>query len=169
LFSIHPNYWRTDNAYLRLRYATTTTFTSSKGTRHNNNKMKHVNSLQRTFCTASVKQNCWNCGQSVESVFVSDFLLLFQLELKGMYIEEGMDTGANPMFLMEINEALDEEQSKEELDKIGASMKDKLKDLTEQIDASLHKGEFQAAKALFAQMKYFANIEDKVKERLSVL
>ncbi|KAK6313490.1 hypothetical protein J4Q44_G00168370 [Coregonus suidteri] len=57
-----------------------------------------------------------------------------------MYIEEGMDTGANPMFLMEINEALDEEQSKEELDKIGASMKDKLKDLTEQIDASLHKG-----------------------------
>lgn len=89
-----------------------------------------------------------------------------------MGIEEGTDAGADPLFLMElmeINQALDEARSKEESAKIGASMKEKLKDLTEQIDASLHKGELQAAKALLAQMKYFANIEEKVKEKLSEL
>lgn len=97
---------------------------------------------------------------------------LYMLELNGMGIEEGTDAGADPLFLMElmeINQALDEARSKEESAMIGASMKEKLKDLTEQIDASLHKGELQAAKALLAQMKYFANIEEKVKEKLSEL
>uniref|UniRef100_A0A673YUU7 HscB mitochondrial iron-sulfur cluster cochaperone n=1 Tax=Salmo trutta TaxID=8032 RepID=A0A673YUU7_SALTR len=210
------------------------TFTSSKDT----SKVKHVNSLERTFCTASVKLNCWNCRQSVEqtpvffclycnfvqppdegasffqimdcdktfamdtqrlqktylklqwslhpdnfsqktmvrmegngykSIYVHSKMSPIRplskgestLELKIMHIEEGTDNGAIL--------SLDEAQSKEETDKIGASMKEKLKDLTEQIDASLHKGELQAAKALLAQMKYFANIEDKVKEKLSEL
>lgn len=46
---------------------------SSKGTRRhtgfrllNESIVKHVSSLQRTFCTASAKLHCWNCGQSVE-------------------------------------------------------------------------------------------------------
>nr|ACI66807.1 Co-chaperone protein HscB, mitochondrial precursor [Salmo salar] len=230
---------------------------SSKGTRRhtgfrllNESIVKHVSSLQRTFCTASAKLHCWNCGQSVEQTpaffclscnFVqppderaSYFLImecdqtfaldtqrlqktylklqrslhpdnfsqktvkeqeyseyqsalvnkayrtllkplsrgLYMLELNGMGIEEGTDAGADPLFLMElmeINQALDEARSKEESAMIGASMKEKLKDLTEQIDASLHKGELQAAKALLAQMKYFANIEEKVKEKLSEL
>ncbi|KAL0979060.1 hypothetical protein UPYG_G00180020 [Umbra pygmaea] len=97
---------------------------------------------------------------------------LYMLELKGVHVEEGTDAGADLTFLMEvmeINEALDEARSKEEVDKMGASMKEKLKDLTERIGALLLKGELQAAKALLVQMKYFANIEEKVKGKRSEL
>ncbi|KAM9361007.1 iron-sulfur cluster co-chaperone protein HscB isoform 2-T2 [Symphorus nematophorus] len=92
------------------------------------------------------------------------------LELEGMRIEEGTDSSADSEFLMElmeINEALDEAQTPEEADKIGQDTKGKLADLTKAIDGALLKGELQAAKALLAQMKYFANIEEKVKEKLT--
>ncbi|KAI9526500.1 hypothetical protein NQZ68_039176 [Dissostichus eleginoides] len=95
---------------------------------------------------------------------------LYMLELKGMVIEEGTDSGADPEFLMElmeINEALDEVKTPEEANKIGQHTKGKLAVLTKEIDAALLKGELQSAKALLAQMKYFANIEEKVKEKLS--
>ncbi|XP_010789231.1 iron-sulfur cluster co-chaperone protein HscB isoform X2 [Notothenia coriiceps] len=95
---------------------------------------------------------------------------LYMLELKGMVIEEGTDSGADPEFLMElmeINEALDEVKTPEEANKIGQHTKGKQAVLTEEIDAALLKGELQSAKALLAQMKYFANIEEKVKEKLS--
>ncbi|KAF7665553.1 hypothetical protein LDENG_00137940 [Lucifuga dentata] len=95
---------------------------------------------------------------------------LYMLELEGMHIEEGAESGADVKFLMalmEINEALDEAQTVEEASDIGQYTKEKLADLTEQIDAALRKGELQAAKALLTQMKYFANIEEKVKEKLS--
>ncbi|KAM9361006.1 iron-sulfur cluster co-chaperone protein HscB isoform 1-T1 [Symphorus nematophorus] len=95
---------------------------------------------------------------------------LYMLELEGMRIEEGTDSSADSEFLMElmeINEALDEAQTPEEADKIGQDTKGKLADLTKAIDGALLKGELQAAKALLAQMKYFANIEEKVKEKLT--
>ncbi|KAM7415745.1 hypothetical protein PAMA_018012 [Pampus argenteus] len=95
---------------------------------------------------------------------------LYMLELEGMRIEEGTDSGADSQFLMElmeINEALDEARTPEEANKIGQDTKGKLSDLTAQIDAALRKGELQTAKALLAQMKYFANIDEKVKEKLS--
>lgn len=95
---------------------------------------------------------------------------LYMLELEGLRIEEGTDPGADSEFLMElmeINEALDEAQTPEEANKIGQDTKGKLAALTEEIDAALLKGELQAAKALLAQMKYYANIEEKVKEKLS--
>uniref|UniRef100_A0A3B4VJC0 HscB mitochondrial iron-sulfur cluster cochaperone n=1 Tax=Seriola dumerili TaxID=41447 RepID=A0A3B4VJC0_SERDU len=95
---------------------------------------------------------------------------LYMLELEGMSIEEGTDSGADAEFLMElmeINEALDEAQTPEETNKIAQDTKGKLADLTERTDAALRKGELQTAKALLAQMKYHANIEEKVKEKLS--
>ncbi|XP_040010957.1 iron-sulfur cluster co-chaperone protein HscB [Xiphias gladius] len=95
---------------------------------------------------------------------------LYMLELEGMHIEEGNDSGADSEFLMElmeINEALDEAQTPKEANKISQDTKGKLADLTEQIDAALHKGELQTAKALLAQMKYYANIEEKAKEKLT--
>ncbi|XP_023272883.1 iron-sulfur cluster co-chaperone protein HscB, mitochondrial [Seriola lalandi dorsalis] len=95
---------------------------------------------------------------------------LYMLELEGMSIEEGTDSGADAEFLMElmeINEALDEAQTPEETNKIAQDTKGKLADLTERTDAALRKGDFQTAKALLAQMKYHANIEEKVKEKLS--
>lgn len=95
---------------------------------------------------------------------------LYMLELQGMQLEEGTDSGADSDFLMElmeINEALDEAQTPEDANKIGQDTKGKLAELTEQIDAALRKGELQAAKALLGQMKYYANIDEKVKEKLS--
>nr|XP_046241464.1 iron-sulfur cluster co-chaperone protein HscB [Scatophagus argus] len=95
---------------------------------------------------------------------------LYMLELEGMRIEEGTDSAAESKFLMElmeINEALDEAQTPEEANKIGQATKETLADLTKEIDTALLKGELQTAKALLAQMKYYANIEEKVKEKLS--
>ncbi|KAM6965397.1 iron-sulfur cluster co-chaperone protein HscB [Aplochiton taeniatus] len=101
---------------------------------------------------------------------------LYMLELNGMRLEEGTDLGADPEFLMElmeINEALDEARNSEEANEIGQSTQSivypfqKIQDLTKQIDSALHKGELIAAKELLAQMKYFANIEEKVKAKLS--
>ncbi|XP_054467372.1 iron-sulfur cluster co-chaperone protein HscB [Anoplopoma fimbria] len=95
---------------------------------------------------------------------------LYMLELEGVRTEEGTDSGADSGFLMElmeINEALDEAQTPEEANKIGKDTKGKLAVLTEAIDAALLEGELQSAKALLAQMKYYANIEEKVKEKLS--
>uniref|UniRef100_A0A3P9JPZ4 Iron-sulfur cluster co-chaperone protein HscB n=1 Tax=Oryzias latipes TaxID=8090 RepID=A0A3P9JPZ4_ORYLA len=95
---------------------------------------------------------------------------LYMLELEGMHLEEGTDSGADSAFLMrlmEINEAVDEAQTPEEAEEIGRDTRGKLADLTGQIDAALHKGELHAAKALLVQMKYYANIEEKVKGKLS--
>ncbi|KAI3372601.1 hypothetical protein L3Q82_023072 [Scortum barcoo] len=75
---------------------------------------------------------------------------LYMLELQGMHIEEGTDSGADSVFLMElmeINEALDEARTPEEADKIGRDTKGKqcvcsvrkLADLTKEIDAALVK------------------------------
>lgn len=54
--------------------------------------------------------------------------LAFQLELRGVRIEEGTDAGARSDFLMElmeINEALDQASTSEEADKIGQDTKGK--------------------------------------------
>lgn len=51
---------------------------------------------------------------------------MFQLELQGMHIEEGTDSGADSAFLMElmeINEALDEAQTPEKANEIGQDTK----------------------------------------------
>lgn len=95
---------------------------------------------------------------------------LYMLELQGLVIEEGTDSAVNSellMELMEINEALDAAQTPQEANRIGQDTKGKLADLTQQIDSALNKGELQTAKALLTQMKYFANIEEKVKDKLS--
>ncbi|KAJ3604470.1 hypothetical protein NHX12_029210, partial [Muraenolepis orangiensis] len=97
---------------------------------------------------------------------------LYMLELEGMPIEEGTISGGDPsllMELMELNEAVEEADTAEAADRIGQDTKVKLMELTAQIDAALRKGEYKAAKALLIQMKYFANVEEKVKERLSKL
>lgn len=52
----------------------------------------------------------------------------FQLELRGVRIEEGTDAGARSDFLMElmeINEALHQARTSEEADKIGQDTKGK--------------------------------------------
>ncbi|XP_030593794.1 iron-sulfur cluster co-chaperone protein HscB [Archocentrus centrarchus] len=128
------------------------------------------------FSQKSVKEQGYSESQSALVNKAYNTLLkplsrgLYMLELEGMSIEEGTASGVDSHFLMklmEINEALDEARTPEEANKIGQDTKGKLADLTVQIDAALLKGELQAAKALLVQMKYYANIDEKVKEKLS--
>ncbi|XP_051536317.1 iron-sulfur cluster co-chaperone protein HscB-like isoform X2 [Myxocyprinus asiaticus] len=95
---------------------------------------------------------------------------VYMLELKGILLEEGTDATADPQFLlevMEVNESLAETQGQDEVSAIGQSVREKLKDLTKQINSSLSKGDLQTTKDLLTQMKYYTNIEEKVKERLT--
>lgn len=95
---------------------------------------------------------------------------VYMLQLHGVRLEEGTDATADPNFLlevMEVNEKLAESQSPEEVDGIGQAVRETLKDLTEQMNTSLNKGDLQSAKELLARMKYFANLEEKVKEKLT--
>ncbi|XP_073697437.1 iron-sulfur cluster co-chaperone protein HscB [Garra rufa] len=95
---------------------------------------------------------------------------VYMLELQGVLLEEGTDASADPAFLlevMEINESLAETRSQDEVSAIGRAVRGKLKDLTEQMNSSLNKGDLLTAKELLAQMKYFTNIEEKVKDRIT--
>ncbi|KAK9975242.1 hypothetical protein ABG768_023295 [Culter alburnus] len=95
---------------------------------------------------------------------------VYMLELQGVLLKEGADATADPAFLlevMEINESLAETRSQDEVNAIGRLVREKLKDLTEQMNSSLNKGDLLTAKGLLAQMKYFTNIEEKVKDRIT--
>ncbi|XP_032434583.1 iron-sulfur cluster co-chaperone protein HscB [Xiphophorus hellerii] len=137
--------------------------------------------LQRTlhpdnFSQKSVKEQEYSESQSALVSKAYKTLLkplsrgLYMLELEGMHLKEGTDSVAESHFLMElmeINEALEEAQTPEEVNKIGQDTKGKLADLTELIDAALHEGKLDTAKELLTQMKYYASIEEKVKAKLS--
>ncbi|XP_052454725.1 iron-sulfur cluster co-chaperone protein HscB-like [Carassius gibelio] len=99
---------------------------------------------------------------------------VYMLELRGVLLEEGTDATADPMFhleVMEINESLAETWSQDEVSAIGRSVREKLIDLTERMNhpstKSLFTGDLLTAKELLAQMKYFTNIEEKVKDRIA--
>ncbi|XP_039515810.1 iron-sulfur cluster co-chaperone protein HscB [Pimephales promelas] len=95
---------------------------------------------------------------------------VYMLELQGVLLEEGTDATADPAFLlevMEINESLAETRSQDEVNAIEQSVREKLKGLIEQMNSSLNKGDLLTAKGLLAQMKYFTNIEEKVKDRIT--
>ncbi|XP_026111352.1 iron-sulfur cluster co-chaperone protein HscB, mitochondrial-like [Carassius auratus] len=99
---------------------------------------------------------------------------VYMLELRGVLLEEGTDATADPMFhleVMEINESLAEMWSQDEVIAIGRSVREKLIDLTERMNhpstKSLFTGDLLTAKELLAQMKYFTNIEEKVKDRIA--
>ncbi|XP_056313343.1 iron-sulfur cluster co-chaperone protein HscB [Danio aesculapii] len=95
---------------------------------------------------------------------------VYMLELRGVLLEEGMDATADPAFLlevMEINESLAETRSQDEVSAIGRLVQGKLKDLTERMNSSLNRGDLLAAKVLLNQMKYFTNIQEKVKDRIT--
>lgn len=95
---------------------------------------------------------------------------VYMLELRGVLLEEGTDAKADPALLlevMEINESLAETRSQDEVSAIGRAVREKLKDLTERMNSSLNRGDLLAAKVLLNQMKYFTNIQEKVKDRIT--
>ncbi|XP_066510624.1 iron-sulfur cluster co-chaperone protein HscB-like [Hoplias malabaricus] len=95
---------------------------------------------------------------------------VYMLQLCGVELEEGADATADPSFLLEImdvNEKLAESQSTEEVNAIGQAVQETLKDLTEQMNTLLNKEDLQSAKEILARMKYFTNVEEKVKDKLT--
>ncbi|KAK1792241.1 hypothetical protein P4O66_012202 [Electrophorus voltai] len=79
---------------------------------------------------------------------------VYMLQLQGVHLEEGTDSMVSHAFLLEVmkvNEKLWETQSREEVASIGQSVR----------------GDLQSAKELLARMKYFSNLEEKVKEQLT--
>ncbi|XP_017307902.1 iron-sulfur cluster co-chaperone protein HscB [Ictalurus punctatus] len=94
---------------------------------------------------------------------------VYLLQLRGVELEEGTDSTADPSLLlkiMEVNEKLAETQSLDEVNAVDREVQVTLKNLTEQMNASLNKGDLQTAREILTRMKYFANLEEKVKEKL---
>ncbi|XP_048820286.1 iron-sulfur cluster co-chaperone protein HscB isoform X2 [Lagopus muta] len=93
---------------------------------------------------------------------------LYLLELSGVEPAQETDSDADSEFLMEImeiNEKLAEPKNDEALGEIETLIKDRQEELTEEVTAAFERGDLQEAKKLLAKMKYFANLEDKLKNK----
>ncbi|XP_051829005.1 iron-sulfur cluster co-chaperone protein HscB [Antechinus flavipes] len=91
---------------------------------------------------------------------------LYLLKLEGVEISEGTDTNMDVQFLgeiMEVNEKLSGAHSEAETQEIEAMVRDKQKELTEDLNEAFERGDLLKAKELLGKMKYFVNLEEKVK------
>ncbi|NWZ94788.1 HSC20 protein, partial [Nesospiza acunhae] len=93
---------------------------------------------------------------------------LHQLELSGVEPAKETDCDADSAFLMEvmeINEKLAESKNKDNLEEVETSIKVKQEELTREVTAAFERDDLQEAKKLLGKMKYFANLEDKLKAK----
>ncbi|NXI15455.1 HSC20 protein, partial [Irena cyanogastra] len=93
---------------------------------------------------------------------------LYLLELSGVEPAKETDCDADSEFLMgilEINEKLAELKNEDNLEEIETLIKVKQEQLTREVTAAFEKDDLQEAKKLLGKMKYFANIEDKLKAK----
>ncbi|NXK14082.1 HSC20 protein, partial [Herpetotheres cachinnans] len=93
---------------------------------------------------------------------------LYLLELYGVEPAQETDCDADSAFLseiMEINEKLAESTNEDILEEIETLIKVKQEELTKEVTAAFERDDLQEAKKLLAKMKYFANLEDKLKNK----
>ena len=91
---------------------------------------------------------------------------LYLLQLRGISIEE-TDIQMDPDFLMEImevNEALATTNDGQEIKDIGDKNRVVLDKMVSDFAKAYEGNELEKAKVIICKMKYYANIEDKVKE-----
>ncbi|XP_051017702.1 iron-sulfur cluster co-chaperone protein HscB isoform X1 [Acomys russatus] len=91
---------------------------------------------------------------------------LYLLKLQGIEIPEGTDCGADSQFLveiMEINEKLADAQSEAAMEEIESTVRAKQKEFTDSVNRAFEQGDFEKAKEILTKMKYFSNIEEKIK------
>ncbi|XP_058672466.1 iron-sulfur cluster co-chaperone protein HscB isoform X2 [Ammospiza caudacuta] len=89
------------------------------------------------------------------------------LELNGVEPAKETDCDGDSAFLMEvmeINEKLAESKNKD-LEEVETSIKVKQEELTREVTAAFERDDLQEAKKLLGKMKYFANLEDKLKAK----
>ncbi|NXT19705.1 HSC20 protein, partial [Syrrhaptes paradoxus] len=93
---------------------------------------------------------------------------LYLLELNGVEPAQETDSDADSVFLMEImeiNEKLAEPKNDDIIEEIETLIKVKQEELTKEVTAAFERDDLQEAKKLLAKMKYFANLEDKLKDK----
>ncbi|XP_049644823.1 iron-sulfur cluster co-chaperone protein HscB isoform X2 [Suncus etruscus] len=91
---------------------------------------------------------------------------LYLLKLHGIEIPEGTDNELDRQFLleiMEINEKLAEAQSEAAMKEIESVVRAKQKELTDSVSRAFEQDDFEKAKEILTKMKYFSNIEEKIK------
>ncbi|XP_055003480.1 iron-sulfur cluster co-chaperone protein HscB isoform X3 [Sorex araneus] len=67
------------------------------------------------------------------------------------------------MEIMEINEKLTEAQSEAAMKEIESVVREKQKELTDCVSRAFEQDDFEKAKEILTKMKYFSNIEEKIK------
>ncbi|XP_071427881.1 iron-sulfur cluster co-chaperone protein HscB isoform X2 [Pithys albifrons albifrons] len=93
---------------------------------------------------------------------------LYLLELSGVELAQETDCDADSAFLMEImeiNEKLAEPKNEDSFEEIETLIKVKQEELTREVTAAFERDDLQEAKKLLGKMKYFANLEDKLKSK----
>ncbi|NXF71701.1 HSC20 protein, partial [Sclerurus mexicanus] len=93
---------------------------------------------------------------------------LYLLELSGVELTQETDFDADSEFLteiMEINEKLAEPKNEAIFEEIETLIKVKQEELTREVTAAFERDDLQEAKKLLGKMKYFANLEDKLKSK----
>ncbi|XP_052024247.1 iron-sulfur cluster co-chaperone protein HscB isoform X1 [Apodemus sylvaticus] len=91
---------------------------------------------------------------------------LYLLKLQGIEISEGTDPRIDSQFLveiMEINERLADTQSEAAMEEIEATVRAKQKEFIDSVNGAFEQGDFEKAKELLTKMRYFSNIEEKIK------
>ncbi|XP_039218804.1 iron-sulfur cluster co-chaperone protein HscB isoform X5 [Crotalus tigris] len=91
-----------------------------------------------------------------------------QLELHGVELAAGSDAEAEPAFLaevLELNEQLAAANSEASLAALERLLAAKQEALLQEVSRAFEQGDLPKAKRLLSKMKYFANLEEKVKEK----
>nr|XP_005567763.2 iron-sulfur cluster co-chaperone protein HscB [Macaca fascicularis] len=91
---------------------------------------------------------------------------LYLLKLHGIEIPERTDYEMDRQFLMEImeiNEKLAEAESEAAMKEIESIVKAKQKEFTDNVSSAFEQDDFEEAKEILTKMRYFSNIEEKIK------
>uniref|UniRef100_A0A8C6XGH4 HscB mitochondrial iron-sulfur cluster cochaperone n=1 Tax=Naja naja TaxID=35670 RepID=A0A8C6XGH4_NAJNA len=93
---------------------------------------------------------------------------LYLLELRGVELAAGSDAEAEPGFLaevLELNEQLAAADSEASLAGLERLLAAKQEALVQEVSSAFEQDDLHKAKRLLGKMKYFANLEEKVKEK----
>ncbi|XP_066116334.1 iron-sulfur cluster co-chaperone protein HscB isoform X1 [Saccopteryx bilineata] len=91
---------------------------------------------------------------------------VYLLKLHGVEIPEGTDYEMDRQFLMEIidiNEKLSEAQSEAAMKEIESIVRAKQKELTDSVSRAFEQDDLEKAKEILTKMRYFSNVEEKIK------